>query len=214
MDRFVASFPAVADRDLMVSVYSGCAYQADMSSPVPYDDAYFDKYVGYEGQDIARKINKGRVALVNTYAGSFTDVLDVGIGSGEFIKSRNHTFGIDVNKKAMAWLREHGRAASSLAGFRAYSFWDVLEHIETPENYFNQMAEGSYLFTSIPVFGDIQRVRNSKHYRPNEHFYYWTEAGFVDWMRLYNFRLLERDDFETEAGREDIVSFAFRRLSK
>lgn len=213
MDKFVERFSAVADRDLMVSVDSGCAYQIDMSSPVPYDDAYFDKYVGYEGHEIARKINAGRVALVNTYAGSFTDVLDVGIGSGEFIKSRNHTFGIDVNKKAVAWLREHNRAASSLVGFRAYSFWDVLEHIETPENYFDQIASGSYLFTSLPIFEDITRVRESKHYRPNEHFYYWTDDGFVDWMKLYGFHLLERSDFETQSGREDIGSFAFRRLS-
>lgn len=213
MDSFVAGFAAVADRDLMLCPENGCAYQADMSSPVSYDDAYFDKYVGYEGQDIARKINKGRVALVNQYAGGFTDVLDVGIGSGEFIKSRNHTFGIDVNPKAMAWLREKNRAASSLAGFRAYTFWDVLEHVEDPDKYFRQIVNGSYLFTSIPIFDDIARVRESKHYRPNEHFYYWTEAGLVDWMAMYQFHLLERSDFEVDAGRENIVSFAFRRLS-
>lgn len=214
MDSFVAGFPAVADRDLMVSVHSGCAYQADMSKSVAYDDAYFDKYVGYEGGEIARKINAGRVSMVNAYAGSFTDVLDVGIGSGEFIKSRNHTFGIDVNPKAMAWLRERNRAASGLSGFRAYSFWDVLEHVKTPDDYFRQMASGSYFFTSLPIFADIKRVRESKHYRPDEHYYYWTETGFVDWMNLYGFELLERSDFETKAGRENIVSFAFRRMAR
>ena len=82
MDKFVANFTAVADRDLMLCHADGVAYQADMSSPVAYDAAYFDKYVGYEGSETARRINAARVDLVNRIVGRNRAVLDIGIGSG------------------------------------------------------------------------------------------------------------------------------------
>jgi hypothetical protein len=214
MDRFIKEFAAVADRDLMLCQKDGCAYQADMSSPVPYDEAYFDKYVGYEGQDIALKLNAGRVAFVNSHVGADASVLDIGIGSGEFIKTRPRTFGHDVNPKAIEWLQSEGKWAASLWAFMAFSFWDVIEHVQDPDIYISQMVIGSNLFASVPIFSDLTRIRESKHYRPNEHFYYFTEAGFVDWIAKYGFRLKEVSDFETAAGREDILTFAFERTSK
>jgi hypothetical protein len=87
----------------------------------------------------------------------------------------------------------------------------VLEHVETPDDYFRRIHDGAYLFTSLPIFTDLTKVRQSKHYRPDEHLYYFSEDGFVNWMAHHRFKLLERDDFETRAGREAILSFAFRR---
>src|SRR5262249_29716964 len=104
MDRFVAELPAVVDQDLMLCPLHGVAWQRDMAQRVDYDEAYFDKCAGYRGQEIARKINAGRVALVDRHAGADCDVLDIGIGSGEFITLRPHTLGYDVNPKARAWL--------------------------------------------------------------------------------------------------------------
>lgn len=214
MDRFICGFVAEADGDLMLCRDDGVAYQADMSASVPYDAAYFAKYVGYEGQEIARRINAGRVALVNEYVGERAVVLDVGIGSGEFIKSRPETFGHDVNPVAVEWLKERKLYSwGMLHAYNAYTFWDVLEHVPEPETYFNKMAGGSYLFICLPIFDDLSRIRESKHYRPNEHYYYWTKRGFVQWMALYGFELLTIRDFETMAGRENILSFAFRRIS-
>lgn len=211
MDRIVAAQHAVACDDLMLCIDHGVAWQADMTRPVPYDAAYFDKYVGYEGKPIARAINAGRVALVNRWVGPERNVLDVGIGSGEFIRSRPKTFGTDVNPKAIAWLSERGLHRQALMFFGAFTFWDVLEHVAEPERYFGQMGRGAHLFTSLPVFDDLRDIRASRHYRPNEHFYYFTERGFVGWMAQHGFELLERSRFETEAGRDSIGSFAFRR---
>lgn len=189
----------------------GVAYQRDMSRLIDYGDAYFENYVAMEGQEIARKLNAGRVRLVDTHAGPERKVLDVGIGSGEFIKSRPNTFGRDVNPKAITWLKRHGKLADDIRDFNAFTFWDVLEHVEEPNRYFRRMAEHSYLFASLPIFKDLDDVRASRHYKPNEHLYYWTEQGFIDWMKLYRFRLLERSDLETQAGRDSILSFAFVR---
>lgn len=210
----MAGFEAVADRDLMICERAGCAYQADMTVSVPYDEAYFNKLRGYEGSDIAVALNAGRVAFVNGWAGAETSVLDIGIGSGEFIRSRPKTMGMDVNPKAIKWLTENGKLAKSLWHFHAFTFWDVLEHVRTPNDYFKEMVIGSHVFVSMPIFADLWRIRESRHYRPNEHYFYFTERGFVDWMAMYGFRLLATSDFESVAGRDSILSFAFQRVAK
>lgn len=210
VDSLIERFDAVADGDLMIT-RRGVAYQADMSSPVAYDEAYFDKCAGYEGKDIGDRINAGRLALVDRHAGADARLLDIGVGSGEFVRRRPHTWGFDVNPKARAWLESAGRWADDLREFGFFSFWDVLEHVPEPNRYFRRMGEGAWLFCSLPVFEDLGRIRESRHYRPDEHFYYFTRQGFVDWMALYRFELAEASDHETLAGRDSIAAFAFRR---
>lgn len=211
MDRFIRHYLAEPDDDLMICPDRGVAYQRDMTLKVHYNGAYFDKYRGYENTPLANAINLGRVGLVNRYVGPACGVLDVGVGSGEFIKNRPNTFGYDINPKAVEWLKDRMRFSDGFGAFDAFTFWDVLEHVETPDEYFRRIHDGAYLFTSLPIFDDLTRVRESKHYRPGEHLYYFTRDGFVDWMDRHRFRLLTVDDFETRAGREAILSFAFKR---
>lgn len=183
-----------------------------MSSKVAYDDAYFDKCAGYEDQEIALKINQRRIELVATHAGPEALVLDVGIGSGEFIKKRSNTLGFDVNPKAIDWLKREGKYCDDFRRMRAFTFWDVIEHIENPDQeYFRQIESGSFLFTCLPIFQNLGRIRESKHYRPNEHLYYWTHTGFINFMAHHRFRMLAANDLEIWAGRESIISFAFVR---
>lgn len=211
MDRFIAQFDAEADGDLMLCHDEGIAYQRDRATVVDYGADYFDKCLGYEDQDIARKINAGRITLVNRHVG-LNAVLDVGIGSGEFIKKRGgKTFGVDVNPVAIDWLIRQGLWAERLDEFAGYTFWDVLEHVETPETYLRHINLHAFLFTSVPIFADLNAIRSSRHYRPGEHLYYWTEAGFIRWLGMHGFLLLERQTFEMDAGRENIFSFAFKR---
>lgn len=211
MDEIIGRFDAVKDgSDLMRCDHRGVAYQRDMSRPIDYGLGYWQHYVDLEGGEIANKINDARIALVNEFAGARTEVLDVGIGSGDFIRRRPHTFGTDVNKLAQKWLTQHNKLGR-IENFSAFTFWDVIEHIPTPDLYFRQMPDKCFLFTCLPTFNDLRWVRKSKHYKPNEHFYYWTETGFVDWMAERRFRLLDKRYDETKAGRESITSFAFKR---
>jgi hypothetical protein len=210
LDQHIARFDAVADRDLAFCVEQGVAYQIDMTSPIDYGQRYFEMYAAYEGQPVALMLNAARVRLVNRHAGAARGVLDIGIGSGEFISSRQKTFGWDVNPVAMTWLQDRGLAAADFAAFTAFTMWDVLEHVPTPADYFERMPNGSFLFVSMPIFDDLTRVRLSKHYKPNEHFYYFTEKGLVGWLARHGFVHLETNDDETRAGREAIKSFAFR----
>lgn len=210
MDKFIASFPAEDDGDLMLCPAQGVAYQKDRSHLVSYDAAYYDKCASYADKEIARKINAGRIALVQKHFGDGL-VVDIGIGSGEFIRNRPNTFGFDVNPVGIEWLRRNNLFAHYLSDFDAFTLWDVIEHVETPETYFRHMGEGAMVFVSIPVFADLKRIRESKHYRPGEHLQYWTAEGFLFWMGLHGFTCLDHQTFEIEAGREDIHSFAFHR---
>lgn len=211
MDRFAAWVPGQDDGDLVLLPDQGMAYQRDQSQLVPYDEDYWNKCAGYEGQEIAEKINAGRIALVDRHYGS-GPLVDIGIGSGEFIRKRRYTFGVDVNPIAQKWLFANGYWAFHLASYKAFTMFDVIEHLPDPDEYFCKMRSGSYLFTSIPIFRDVACIRESKHYRPNEHLLYFTEDGFVRWMALHKFDLLETTDFETKAGRDSILSFAFKRM--
>ena len=73
----------------------------------------------------------------------------------------------------------------------------------------DSMNYGTKLFVSIPVFKDMPHVLRSKHFRPDEHYWYFTGLGFVLYMLRHGFHLIAVDDFETRIGREDIMSFAF-----
>jgi hypothetical protein len=210
VDRFIGTFAAEADGDLMLCRDFGVAYQADRSNLCAYDGAYYSKCLSYEDQAIALAINAGRIALVDRHYGPGR-MVDVGIGSGEFAKKRPNTWGHDVNPAGIEWLKRNDLWAERLSGFGAASFWDVLEHVEEPELYLRQIQLHSYVFTSIPIFCSLGAIRLSKHYRPSEHLYYFEDEGFVSWMDMHGFMLLERADFEIQAGRESIYSYAFKR---
>lgn len=214
MDRFIAAFDGVADADLVLCERQGVAYQADMTITAAYDESYFDKCAGYEGSAIADRINAGRIALVDRYAGISCGVLDIGVGSGEFVRRRPNTFGFDINPRAVAWLKDCKRWSDKFCAFDAFTFWDVIEHVPEPEQYFSRVPKDAFLFASIPIFGDLKHIRESRHYRPGEHLYYFTEQGFIDWMARHGFLPIERSRFETEAGRDSIESFAFRHVGE
>lgn len=216
MDDFIKRYDVRVDRDLAFCERRGIAYQRDMAARCApgvnvAGENYVDHYGAFDGSEIGRKIHMGRIDLVDTHVGQICPVLDIGIGNGEFIRRRPNTFGVDVNPKALAWLEQWGKRGGAIGDYKAFTFWDVLEHVENPDDYFKQMPLGSFLFTSLPIFDALEEIRSSKHYKPGEHLYYFTARGFVEWMALYRFRLLERRDFETAAGRDHVASFAFVR---
>lgn len=218
MDSLIRAFAAEPDDDLMLCRSEGVAYQADMSFRAEpgvnaEGENYFDHYAPMGDSEIARSLYAGRVAFVNKRVGD-APVLDTGIGCGDFIKARPNTFGQDVNPKGIQWLKDNGKLREDMESFSAFTFWDVLEHVENPNAYFNRIPDGSHVFATVPVFDDLSQIHLSKHYKPGEHLYYWTKAGFIQWMERYRFHLLERSDFEVQAGRDSVRSFAFQKMPK
>lgn len=180
-----------------------------------YGDDYFDKYVGYEKTEIGRALNEFRVNLVNSYILK-GPVLDIGVGCGTFIKLRRNTAGYDINEKAIAWLKERKlffnpyKGEQSLDMFRGITFFDSLEHIEDP-GFLLEKVDKQYVFVSIPVFKDLEHILASKHFRKDEHYYYFTAESFIKYMTLLGFKLLEKRNDETKCGREDILTFVFKK---
>lgn len=182
-----------------------------------YNREYWEKYVGYRSTPMGERLMRERALLVGRYIPSDTVLVDIGIGAGHFIDVRNSeckgfpkTFGYDVNLEAIRWLVDRR------LWWDPYfmdppnaSCWDSLEHMTRPSNFVNRVR--GYLFISIPIFRDLDHVLASKHFRRNEHFWYFTEDGLVQWMENKNFELLEANDIETKIGREDIGTFVFRR---
>src|SRR5581483_10144636 len=91
------------DEDLIY--FDGVAVQKDKNE-FSYGKAYFDKYVDYTGTPIAILLNQHRVTLTEKYCKNA--IIDIGIGSGEFIKSsRLKTYGFDINPFGVEWLKNN-----------------------------------------------------------------------------------------------------------
>ena len=192
----------------------GMGYFPVTAGTAPYDAAYFDKYTEYRGSDVERKLNAARVDLVNRHIGAHTVVCDVGIGDGAFIEARGirWTIGFDVNPKGVDWLKANGAWCDPYAApVEALTFWDCLEHIHDPAPLLANAR--SWVFVSIPIVpGDGPPRSDWKHLRKDEHCLYFTRNGLIAWMRVHGFECVECTAVEVLAGREDIESFAFRRL--
>ena len=65
---------------------------------------------------------------------------------------------------------------------------------------------------SIPIFEDGEHVLRSKHYRKDEHVWYFTARGLINVFADCGFDLVDMSRIETDIGREDIGSFAFKRV--
>jgi SAM-dependent methyltransferase len=187
MDRLIKRFDAVADNDLMLCEARGIAYQKYMNQGrVEYDAEYFKKVEAYDGSPIARAVNAGRCELLLRHLAAGASVLDWGAGSGAFIRDAAAAGfavkGYDVNPQALHRLTTGGLVAKDPYEFDAVTLWDTIEHMEQAESVLRAVRKGAHLFVSVPVFEDLRRIRESKHYRPGEHLYYWTPGGFVQWM--------------------------------
>lgn len=178
--------------------------------PRDYDEAYFNKYQQYAETEMGKRLNDHRLDFVNrNYKG---ELVDVGVGSLQFVLSRDNTFGYDVNPTAIQKLKDlHLFADPRELHFQAYSFFDSFEHIKNPSPLLDNMEPWTKVFMSIPIFKDVNHILHSKHFRPDEHFWYFTPQGLIRFMLDHGFVCIDIDNFEVRVGREDIMSFAFRK---
>jgi len=210
MDHIIKNYKYAEFGELNYCFQNGIMYQRDMVVTALYQEDYFAKYRQYEGSEIARKLNLGRTQITEKYC---TFLLDIGIGSGEFIKQSSvDAKGYDINPVAIAWLQEKQLYCEpkNFCG-NGWCFWDSLEHIPDPSKLLSLVSFGSFVFMSLPIFDDLLAIRKSKHYRPGEHLYYFTTNGLIGWMKEHGFETIEISDFETVAGRENILSFVFQK---
>lgn len=173
---------------------------------------YFPHYVQLAATDIGRALNAARVAMLLRHWPSGHGVVDIGIGAGTFVESVPECRGYDVNPDGVAWLRERGLFVDPYRELIDVAcMWDVLEHLHDPTPLLANVRH--LVITSLPIFRDGDHVLSSKHYKPSEHVFYFTEPGLLWFMDLHGWRCVEVNDEETRIGREDIKSYAFERVA-
>jgi hypothetical protein len=175
-----------------------------------YGDAYWDRYIKMTATTMGRSLNAARRQLVRQHIGH-DPVVDIGIGSGGFIEAvKKNAKGYDVNPLAIRWLLDRGLWHDPyFTDPENATCWDSLEHMKRPEALVRRVQR--FLFISIPIFDDEAHALRSKHFRPDEHFHYFTEAGLLLWLEKEGFSCREKNRMETELGREDIGTFVFER---
>jgi hypothetical protein len=173
---------------------------------------YFNEYKIRESTAIGKSLIKARVDLVNRV--NYDLLIDIGIGAGGFVRQMN-CFGYDINPEAVKMLRKDCYYINPYEIIRPHpkkismSFWDSLEHIEDLEPLLNQIDD--FAFISMPIYKDLNHILRSKHFKPNEHCWYFTNIGLKRFMYYYGFVPFFESKIETSLGREDIESFIFTR---
>jgi hypothetical protein len=176
-----------------------------------YDERYFEEYERRANTPMGAALTKARLDLVRAhFPGWRGRLIDIGVGSGQFVRAAGCK-GYDINPRAEHWLKysQRWRDPYKPPGPVAISCWDSLEHIADPDRLVSQV--GRWVFVSLPIFKDAEHVLSSKHFKPDEHIWYWTEKGFKNWLDRLGFDCLYHSEIETELGREDIHTFVFRR---
>lgn len=143
-------------------------------------------------------------------------IVDVGIGSGLFVKTLRtfgyKAWGMDINPHAIRWLNERGWLWKEDNPITAMTFWDSLEHLSNPVEFILSRSP-QFVLVSTPIYFNEQDCLHSKHFRPDEHLWYFTQEGLQMMMKKIGYSLLEENwDESRKAKRENIMSFAFQRI--
>lgn len=207
---------------LGVGFFDCDAHRALIGSPEVYGDDYFANYQALADSPIAKDLNDFRAGVVTRHAPvgggkSRCSLLDVGIGDGAFLRrvaplhSWLDSAGCDVNPAGVAWLIEEGKLANfeEPASFDMVSFWDSLEHIRDPRPAL--AAARDVVVASLPIFTSAEHAVASKHFKPLEHFWYFTRHGFCEFARREGFDVVDVMATESALGREDIETFVLKR---
>jgi hypothetical protein len=205
-------FDSICLNNLRINLDYGWAYQKDIK-PFQYGKSYWDNYVSLEDTELGEKLTQFRCNLVLKYC---NNILDVGIGSGSFLKYlKINKKGFDVNPHGIDWLIENklflNPYKDNLKFINGFCFWDVIEHFENPNTILSLLPKKSFAFISIPIFNQIEWIQKSKHYKPNEHLCYFTTKGFIEFMKYIDFTLIEMSSQETILGRDSIMTFVFQK---
>lgn len=188
------------------------------SHPVPepasYDAEYFAKYAGYADTPMGRAITRARCELVRRHMRHGGTLCDVGIGCGDFIESVDgvHVYGYDINPTGVEWLERRKLWLDPYeTPVDAVTMFDSLEHIPDVARIIANAR--SWVFASLPIVpGDGPPPRDWKHLRRDEHCWYFTLKGFIRWMGAQGFETVEASYAESLLGRDDVFSFACRRV--
>jgi len=204
---------------LEIDTKNGIAYQKVRSRSVTYGKQYWKKLKAYDSKPKRKKaVTLSRIEIVQYYC-SDGNIFDYGCGTCHFIKELSKVKkegivdGYDVNRLSTLKLVEMDCLGhpEDLEHYQGITFWDVLEHLPEPAEVLKRVSENAYVFLSIPIFPNLEDIKKSKHYRPNEHYWYFTHEGIKNFMKQFGLSHVQTNNSEIMAGREDIYTFVFKK---
>lgn len=179
-----------------------------------YDEPYFRNFEGYKSTQVGLKINQFRTDFVLRHTDKLP--IDIGAGAGHFIEVYGKgARGTDINPFSVKWLHDH-HCYANLDWFTEYdclTFWDSFEHIAYPWEVLDKVSVGGFVFMTLPLF-DRDCVRESKHFKPREHYWLFSETGIAIVMNALGFVLHDSSSRECDFGRDGVRTFAFERMAK
>ncbi len=90
------------------------------------------------------------------------------------------------------------------------TMWDSIEHMKNPRVILKLCT--SMVFISTPIYESAEACLHSKHFKPGEHLWYFTDHGLKRFMAQEGFCLLTQNRMEENVGREGIGTYAFSRV--
>lgn len=153
--------------------------------------------------DIGSRLTNLRADLVQVWCLPTPSdlILDFGSGSGAFVGEMNRR-----GFRAEAHDLHDPSPELWKARWDIVTFWDTLEHVIDPIMHL-QLAR-KYAVVTLPVADTCADWLKSKHYKPPEHLSYWSQTGFIEWVRRFTpFEVLASNAAETTVGRDSVVTF-------
>lgn len=192
----------------------------DMSRKVTakYDQAYYDQFKERYYTDIGRKLHTWRRAFVECHAVD-GKILDFGCGYGGLVVDdlTGNWYGFDIMpcvKERLGELRFDN--VPTFSDYSTICMFDVFEHLVLPVHRLQLIAPGTQLVITIPCWehwDDMDAIAEWKHYRPGEHLLYTSQQGFVAFMQSHGFEWVLSTNYESFIGRQDVVTFIFRKMT-
>jgi len=172
--------------------------------PFEYNIDYWDKMIR-QNSPTAKQISKVRWNFVRPAKAK--RVLDFGSGPGFFRAFR--PVGIEVDTFD---INPYPQTGILHEVYDLITFWDVMEHFEDLEEFFKKIdASGAkYVALTIPVMKEGLDLMSWKHYKPGEHFHYFSEEELIKVFKDKNFRVV-RSGFPECPPREDILSVLLKK---
>lgn len=172
-----------------------------------YNHEYFEKYIDLARTHMGIQLNNARVAFTRkNYKGG--SVCDVGVGGLAFCTSYVSD-GYDINPFAERALKTLGLFGDPyINNYECLTMWDVIEHIDDPRAL---VANSNTIVLSTPIYDGFDHIVRSKHFKPDEHLWYFTNAGLEYFMNTLGFKIVDKSDIETVLGRDKIGSYCFKR---
>ena len=169
---------------------------------IHYDITYYDNLLrAYSAT--ARQISDIRWEFISSLRPK--TVLDYGCGVGWFRAFKPD--GVEVDTFDIGPFTQTGIRREA---YDVVCFYDVLEHIPDWDTIRPVIEKATYVAGTVPILVNGQVLSSWKHYKPGEHFYYWSEEGFEEAMNEVGLEKIEHGWPECPP-RKDILSFKYRR---